>query len=58
LTWWDYRQLGFSKNKGLRIDDLLMSAPLLWCCTQIEIDREERRGKGAADHAPVWVSLD
>lgn len=57
-TWWDYRRLGFPKNKGLRIDHLLMTRPLLERCSGIEIDREERKGKGASDHAPVLASFD
>jgi exodeoxyribonuclease-3 len=57
-TWWDYRRLGFPKNKGLRIDHLLMTRPLLARCTAIEIDREERKGKGASDHAPVLASFE
>jgi exodeoxyribonuclease-3 len=57
-SWWDYRQLGFPKNRGLRIDHLLMTEPLLARCKAVEIDREERKGKGASDHAPVVADLD
>jgi len=56
-TWWDYRQLGFPKNRGLRIDHLLLTRPLLERCEAIEIDREERKGKGASDHAPVLATF-
>jgi exodeoxyribonuclease-3 len=27
-SWWDYRQMGFRLNRGLRIDHILLSAPL------------------------------
>lgn len=58
FTWWDYRRLGFPKNKGLRIDHLLVTRPLLDRLSAVEIDREERKGKGASDHAPVLASFD
>lgn len=52
-SWWDYRQLAFPKNNGLRIDLILASPPLLDACTHSEIDRQERKGKSPSDHAPV-----
>ncbi len=52
-SWWDYRQLAFPFNKGLRIDHVLASAPLAERCTAAEIDREARKGKEPSDHAPV-----
>jgi len=58
FTWWDYRRLGFPKNRGLRIDHLLLSEPLRERCRAVEIDREERKGKGASDHAPVIATFD
>ena len=57
-SWWDYRQLGFPKNRGLRIDHVLVTRALLDRLTGVEIDREERKGKGASDHAPVLASFD
>ncbi len=58
-TWWDYRAGMFHKNYGMRIDHLLVTAPLgpraLWA----EIDREARKGKPIpSDHAPLVVDLD
>ena len=52
-SWWDYRQLAFPKNKGLRIDHILVTQSLAEHCTDAVIDREARKGKGASDHAPV-----
>jgi exodeoxyribonuclease III len=52
-SWWDYRMLGFPKNRGLRIDFVLASAALAARCTGASIDREERKGKQPSDHAPV-----
>lgn len=53
FTWWDYRMLGFPKNRGLRIDHLLVTRPLHARLDDVLIDREERKGKNASDHAPV-----
>ncbi len=52
-SWWDYRQLGFPKNDGLRIDHILATAPLAKRCTGASIDRDARKGKQPSDHAPV-----
>ena len=52
-TWWDYRELGFPKNRGLRIDLVLLTRPLMDTLEDIVIDRDERKGKGPSDHAPV-----
>jgi len=57
FTWWDYRELGFPKNRGLRIDHVLLTQPLVAKLEDVVIDREERKGKGASDHAPVIASL-
>lgn len=57
-SWWDYRQLGFPKNRGLRIDLILLSASLVKACGDVRIDRDERKGKKPSDHAPVIAELD
>ena len=57
-TWWDYRRLGFAKNRGLRIDHVLLTRPLLARLREVRVDREERKGKGASDHAPVLCVLE
>ncbi|NNG38779.1 exodeoxyribonuclease III [Flexivirga sp. ID2601S] len=57
-TYWDYTQLRFPKRQGMRIDFALGSPALAERVTHAEIDREERKGKGASDHAPVLVTLD
>ena len=56
-TWWDYRMLGFEKNRGLRIDHLLLTEPALDACVGVQVDREERKGKTPSDHAPVLAEL-
>jgi exodeoxyribonuclease-3 len=57
-SWWDYRQLGFPRNAGLRIDLVLGTEPVAARCTACAIDREERKGKQPSDHAPVVASID
>jgi exodeoxyribonuclease-3 len=56
-TYWDYTQLRFPRREGMRIDFVLGSPALAQRVTGALIDREERKGKGASDHAPVAVEL-
>ncbi|WP_193044565.1 exodeoxyribonuclease III [Mycolicibacterium baixiangningiae] len=56
-TYWDYTRLAFQKRRGMRIDFILGSPAFADRVTHAEIDREERKGKGASDHAPVLVDL-
>ena len=56
-TYWDYTQLRFPKRQGMRIDFALASPALADRVADASIDREERKGKGASDHAPVIVTL-
>jgi exodeoxyribonuclease-3 len=56
-TYWDYTQLRFPRNRGMRIDFALGSPALQARVEHAFIDREERKGKGASDHAPVVVDL-
>jgi exodeoxyribonuclease-3 len=57
-TYWDYRQLGFPKNNGMRIDLVYGNASFAKAVQDAYVDREERKGKGASDHAPVVVDLE
>ena len=57
FSWWDYRMLGFQKNRGLRIDHILVSdalKPSVQACT---IDRAPRKNQQPSDHTPVVVTL-
>jgi exodeoxyribonuclease-3 len=56
-TYWDYTQLRFPRREGMRIDFVLGSPAFAGRVTGALIDREERKGKGASDHAPVVVEL-
>jgi len=57
FTWWDYRMLGFPKNRGLRIDHVLLTRALVARLEDVSVDRDERKGKGPSDHAPVLAVL-
>ncbi len=57
-TYWDYRQLAFPKNRGMRIDLVYGNGPFAKAVSDAYVDREERKGKGASDHAPVVVDLE
>ncbi|QIK84564.1 exodeoxyribonuclease III [Sanguibacter sp. HDW7] len=57
-TYWDYQQLRFPRNEGMRIDFAYTSPALTPLVTDVRIDRDERRGKGASDHVPVIVDVD
>ena len=57
FTWWDYRQAGFRRNLGLRIDHVLLSAPLLESVKSWKADLAPRRLERPSDHAPVIVEL-
>ena len=56
-TYWDYYRQRFERNRGLRIDFVLGSPSLADRVTHAFIDRDERAGAGASDHAPVLVDI-
>ncbi len=56
-TYWDYTRLRFARREGMRLDFALCSPALAARVTYAEIDRQERRGKGSSDHAPVIVTI-
>ncbi|MGW0857684.1 exodeoxyribonuclease III [Streptomyces sp. NPDC002690] len=58
FTFWDYRELRFPKNRGMRIDLAYGNAPFAAAVKDAYVDREARKGKGASDHAPVVVDLE
>ncbi|HNB82498.1 MAG TPA: hypothetical protein PLP14_10390, partial [Chitinophagaceae bacterium] len=57
FSWWDYRMLGFQKNRGLRIDHMLVSPALRPVVTACTIDRAPRKNPQPSDHAPVVLEL-
>ena len=57
FTWWDYRMNAFRREMGLRIDHVLLSAPLAARCRACTIDVAPRRLERPSDHAPVVCEL-
>jgi exodeoxyribonuclease-3 len=57
FSWWDYRMLGFRRNAGLRIDQLLLSPVLVARCTDSSIDKAPRKLEKPSDHAPVLAEI-
>lgn len=56
-SWWDYRQSGFERNHGMRIDMLLVSKALAPAVSGAAIDAAPRANPQPSDHAPVTVDL-
>ncbi|MDH4059756.1 MAG: exodeoxyribonuclease III [Aquincola sp.] len=57
-SWWDYRNLAFRKNQGLRIDIVLVSEVLKERVRECTIDKAPRKNERPSDHAPVWLRLE
>ena len=58
FSWWDYRQAGFRRNLGLRIDLILASQALQGVCRASTVDTAPRRAERPSDHAPVVAHFD
>lgn len=58
FSWWDYRAAGFRRNRGLRIDLVLVSRELASRCRSAAIDRAPRAWERPSDHAPALVTLE
>jgi exodeoxyribonuclease III len=58
FTYWDYKQLAFPRNEGMRIDFILGSQAFDGLVTDASIHRNERKGTAPSDHVPVVVDLD
>ena len=58
FTFWDYKQLRFPRNEGMRIDFILGSPAFADLVTDASIHRNERKGDAPSDHVPVVVDLD
>jgi exodeoxyribonuclease-3 len=57
-TFWDYFRQHWEKDSGLRIDHLLLNAPLKAQLVDAGVDRWVRGQPDASDHAPTWVRLE
>ena len=56
-TYWDYQQLRFPRNEGMRIDFVLGSEAFAEKVKSASIERDERKGEGPSDHVPVVVEI-
>ena len=56
-SWWDYREFGFKRNRGLRIDHILVSSALVKSVSACVIDKTPRKNERPSDHTPVIVTL-
>jgi exodeoxyribonuclease III len=56
-SWWDYRMLGYQKNRGLRIDHILVTEAVQAHVKSCSIDRVPRKWEKPSDHAPVTVEI-
>ncbi len=56
-SWWDYRSAGFTRNRGLRIDHVLVSNTLKPAAQACTIDKLPRKNERPSDHAPVVLTL-
>lgn len=56
-TFWDYKQLRFPRNEGMRIDFILGSRGFADRVDSAHIEREQRKGDAPSDHVPVVVDL-
>ena len=57
FTFWDYQQLRFPRNEGMRIDFIMGSPAFADLVTAASIHRNERKGDGPSDHVPVVVDV-
>ena len=57
FSWWDYRDFGFKRNRGMRIDHILITDALKACATGCVIDKVPRKNERPSDHTPVVLTL-
>jgi len=56
-TFWDYQAAAWQKNKGIRIDHLLLSPEAAGLLRGAGIDKHVRGYEKPSDHVPVWAVL-
>lgn len=57
-TFWDYEYQRWQKDKGMRLDHLLLSPTIADRLMDGGVDRWVRGETNASDHAPAWILLD
>lgn len=56
-TYWDYRRGDFHEHRGMRIDLVLATEPVVHRLAWAIVDRNARKGQLPSDHAPLIVDL-
>lgn len=56
-TYWDYRAGDFHQHRGMRIDLVFGTAPIVSGLQWAFVDRNARKGKLPSDHTPVIVEF-
>ncbi len=58
FSWWDYREGGFQRNRGHRIDLILTTDNLTPRCQSSIIEKAPRSWERPSDHTPVIATFD
>ncbi len=56
-TFWDYMRNRWPRDKGLRLDHLLLAPAIAARLRDAGVDRDVRGAPNASDHAPAWIEL-
>jgi exodeoxyribonuclease III len=56
-TFWDYKRERWPKDKGMRLDHLLLSPAIADRLVDGGVDRWMRGEENASDHAPAWIEI-
>ena len=57
FTWWNRRSDFYATDRGWRLDHVLATPPVDDRIVSVTIDRDERGRDGAADHAPLLITI-
>lgn len=57
FSWWDYRNFSLQRNKGMRIDHILITESLKNRATACVIDKTPRKNERPSDHTPVVLTI-
>lgn len=57
FSWWDYRREGFTANRGMRIDHILLAEKDQKLVQKASVLQEFRAMERPSDHAPVMLIL-
>ncbi|MFN3260573.1 MAG: exodeoxyribonuclease III [Pikeienuella sp.] len=57
-TFWDYQAGAWPRNRGIRIDHLLLTPQAADRLKDCRIDRGPRGGEKPSDHTPIWAEVE